>query len=153
MKKWKDTYYYVTEDGKVFSKAWGKTKELKLYTRPKQGYVTCTVGYVHRLVAETYLDNPMDKAEVNHKDGNKANNHISNLEWVTSSENKTHAFQSRINKHTGERHHNSLEKKTVDTIKYLWSLGWKQHRIAEEVGCSQQSVSQIVTGKRWKYYA
>jgi hypothetical protein len=85
MKKWKDTYYYVTEDGKVFSKAWGKTKELKLYTRPKQGYVTCTAGYVHRLVAETYLHNPMDKVEVNHKDGNKANNHISNLPILSDS--------------------------------------------------------------------
>lgn len=46
---------------------------------------------VHRLIAQTFLPNPDNKTEVNHIDGNKLNNNVSNLEWVTSSENKVHA--------------------------------------------------------------
>lgn len=46
---------------------------------------------LHRLIAITFLDNPQGKAEVNHRDGDKGNNALDNLEWVTSAENKAHA--------------------------------------------------------------
>lgn len=54
-------------------------------------YLQCTGGYhIHRLVAETYIENLLNKKEVNHKDGNKHNNYYKNLEWVTPSENHLH---------------------------------------------------------------
>jgi len=52
--------------------------------------------YIHRLVAIAFLDNV--KEEVNHKDGNKFNNHIDNLEWNTRKENVVHAFNTGLNK-------------------------------------------------------
>lgn len=52
----------------------------------------------HRLVAQLFILNPANKKEVNHKDGNKSNNHYSNLEWSTRSENIQHAFDTGLSR-------------------------------------------------------
>ena len=52
----------------------------------------------HRLVAEYFIDNPNNYPIVNHIDGNKANNHIENLEWCTHSQNNIHAYKNGLNR-------------------------------------------------------
>lgn len=54
-----------------------------------------TVG-VHRLVALAFIPNPENKPEVNHKDRNRSNNNVDNLEWVTQSENVAHAYRNGV---------------------------------------------------------
>lgn len=70
--------------------------------------------YVHRLVAESFIYNPDNKRTVNHKDCNKANNTVSNLEWATDSENMKHAFKNGLCENT--------RKAAYKQIEYLQSL-------------------------------
>ena len=91
---------------------------------------------VHRLVAETFIPNPDNKPEVNHKDGNKENNDISNLEWVTNQENIDHAVR------TGLRHYkNALNG---GKHKYEIDVVHKICRMLEDNKILQKDISQIL---------
>lgn len=99
-----EDYYLVSDCGKLFStktfkeiKFQGNGRGYKVYTT-KRNRSTIRIR-LHRVVAETFLDNPEDKPIVNHKDGDKQNNAIHNLEWNTISENTSHAWKLGLKKY------------------------------------------------------
>ncbi|EOY8024275.1 HNH endonuclease [Salmonella enterica] len=72
---------------------------------------------MHRLVAEAFIDNQKLCPQVNHKNGIKTDNNVSNLEWVTAQQNILHAFSNSLMSFTGEK--NGRAKLTMDQVKEI----------------------------------
>ena len=106
--------------------------------------------YIHRLVAETFIANPENHPFINHKDGNKINNNISNLEWCTPQENETHALKTGL-KPSGENH-GWAKLKEIDIVQIfkLSKEGKSQTEIANIYNIKQATISCILKRKTWK---
>ncbi len=120
----------------------------------RDGYVYVVFRrLVHSLVAETFHGLPPIKGQVvNHKDGDKANNHVDNLEWVTYSGNAVHAYEHGL-QDRGESHGRAkLTDAQVTEIRERYSGKWgEQSALAREYGVSQGLISQIVKGEVWTH--
>ena len=108
---------------------------------------------VHRFVMGTTnpVDN-MDNLQVNHIDGNKHNNSLSNLEWCTCSENLKHAFAHNLHSQTGER--NSCAKLTESDVEQIIQkllLGEKVTSIAKEFNVGHVTISDIKMHRNWAH--
>lgn len=126
--------YYVSDEGKIYSDKYKERRELS-HRKNRKGYLyvnLCKNGKyksvsVHRIVAKAFLKNFDPCLEINHIDGNKENNNISNLECVTRSSNIRHAFANKLNvAKSGEKHHAAkLTKKDIEDIRYRYNKGEK----------------------------
>lgn len=191
MEVWKDIkdyerLYQINNEGEV--KALEKTiwngqgylhfpEKIRKLNPDKDGYLNITLSNkgevktfkIHRLVAEAFIPNPDNLPEVNHKDGNKTNNNVDNLEWCTRKENQKHAFRIGLINQNGERNHmygklgadnpNSipiyqLNKNTGDIIREYDSLA----SAGRDLGVNTGKICLVCQGKRnsaygykWKY--
>lgn len=110
---------------------------------------------VHRLVMTTF--NPIDNMEhlqVNHKDCNKSNNNLENLEWTTPSENTKHASDNkllRVNNQKGGK--NKMSKLNEDIVKEIKTKleFYSDKELAEIYGVCRQSINHIRLGKTWNH--
>lgn len=147
----------VGEDGTIFSKITNRflTPTIKNDTGYMIVYVhdAGKLQRVHRLVAETFLQgSPFFGLDVNHIDGVKTNNCVTNLEWCTRSHNIIHAKEIGLNKSRGETHVDAIhtEVKIREVCSYL-EQGFRNQDISSMTGLSTGAISDIRIGRRWKH--
>lgn len=130
--------YNVNEQGLVVNTRTGRVLKPDIVW---DGYERVTLSQnnklkrfrVHRLVAEAFIQNPNNLPMVNHKDGDKRNNHVSNLEWVDCQQNTKHAFDNNLRK-SGEEHYGvRLTTKIVEKVCELIELGLTRGRILKQL--------------------
>lgn len=148
--------YDVDEEGRVINTRSGRQLKPEIIW---DGYERVTLSQegklkrfrVHRLVADAFIPNPIGLQMVNHKDGNKRNNQISNLEWVSCQQNTIHAFDNNLRK-SGEDHYEArLTNETVDSICKLIETGLTRGRILKQFPQVTKTQFDDIRGRRsWK---
>lgn len=136
-----------------------KGKVLKQFPSGSRGYLKVILynggkiknRYTHSLVAEAFIPRSNESLQVNHKDNNILNNHVSNLEWVTQHENIQHSVRQK--RHTyGERNTQSkLKDSDILAIREMRSQGMLLKEIGDKFGICFGTVGQIVRGDSWKH--
>lgn len=159
--------YFVTRDGFVWSANYRNTgRSQKLIGEASEGgyrVVMLSINgkqvgrMAHVLVAEVFIGKrPTPKHEVNHKDGNKINNAVENLEWVTRSENMRHAMLMGLtNPARGERSGMArLSERSVREILTDAASGLRfgyMARKARELGVSKEAIRNVVRRHTWRH--
>lgn len=107
----------------------------------------CKSYLAHRLILGAFCpDSDSDGLNVNHKNGNKADNRVENLEWCTKSENTRHSYDNRLQSKVTNRHgtYRVLAEEDFDIIRDLHHRGYLDKEIAQEIGCSRGLVSRKI---------
>jgi hypothetical protein len=106
---------------------------------------------VHRLVAKAFILNPEDKPCVNHKDGNKENNSVTNLEWITLKDNIIHATKTGLRSKGSAHPTAKLKESDIPLIRELLSRKLPQRKIADFFGVRQAAIRDIKNNLTWKH--
>lgn len=130
-----DVMYLISANGEVFSLFTDRL--LKASLSKGTGYLVVNIRkdskrqpvYIHRLVAEAFLPNPLNLPEVNHKNGVKTDNRLDNLEWVTGQENKDHSVKTGLTLRGSKLPQTKLNDPDVREICELFSQGYSTGKI------------------------
>lgn len=156
----RNTDYSVSDQGRIASRKYGKLRMLKPCAN-SYGYMVVSISSgisrtlsVHALVAAEFLPpKPSPAHELNHRDGDKANNRADNLEWVTHGENVQHRFDVLGHRALrGEAQAMSkLTEEQVLEIRGRRLAGEFLKTIAADYGISRRTVGDIARGRRWAW--
>jgi hypothetical protein len=162
--QYKNTNYFVNELGQIKTTNWKNTGQERIMSLcdKGQGYLGTvfvidgknTSVRVHRVIAEVFIPNPDNKPEVNHINGDKSDNRVENLEWVTKQENMDHyrEFLNVVTLRGSEIGNSKLTEKEVLEIRNKFIprvYGRKQ--LAEEYNVSPATIKDIIMRKSWKH--
>lgn len=155
-KTYKNTRYRISDSGEVFSTI--SNKVLKPID-DTHGYMVVTLYIdgssekykVHRLVAEVFIDNPLGLLTVNHKDGNKLNNKVENLEWMSQAANTKHAWESDLMVKGSQTPIAKLDEESVEEIMNCFFEGLTNQQIAEVYNVARGTISKIRDRKTWRH--
>ena len=141
--------YIITKNGEIIN----KHNNRKVKPQPNgKGYLRVVIGqkkyFVHRLVSEKYIPNPENKTQINHKDGNKLNNCVDNLEWVTNQENRNHAVQKGLHLFGEKCAYSKLKEENV--IYIFQNKNMPNKILAETFNVSVSTINDIKKGRTWK---
>ena len=154
--------YYVSATGDIVScRRFSKWKVLKLGVGTT-GYYTVNlydpagvphVKKVHQLVMLAWVGPKPPGHCVNHKDGNKLNNSVSNLEYATFRENLAHAFNTglRVMRRGVEHRSCKLTEAQVLRIRHVCKQGVSQTQLAQALGVNSSAISDVVNRKTWRH--
>ena len=153
--------YLISNDGKIKSLKTNKERKMLADNRGYSKITLCKNGKtyqfpVHRLVLAAFnqIDN-FEDMEVNHKNGNKLDNRIENLEWVTSSENQNHAYTTKLQMPTQISKKNmsfgigQFTEKDIINIKQMYQNGCSQRSIAKIYNTYHSSISNIINNNSY----
>ena len=155
--------YQISDFGRIFTKRrlvgnqiyYGKELVPQLTNDGYLKITLCKNGeskkfYLHRLVAIQFIDNNTNLPQVNHKDGNKLNNTVTNLEWCTKIENQNHAVRTGLMQRGQDRPSAKLTEEQVLEIYKLKGI-LKSQDIANKYNVSKNTINCILRGSKWSY--
>ena len=137
-----------------------KTRDLKGYLKLNLYYdgktkimKNCKTVLAHRIVAESFIPNPDSIKTVNHKDGNKTNNNITNLEWTTQSQNVKHAIDNKLGKiHSYKVDQLDLLGNIINTFDDVKHAEEKTGIKASRISSNCKGDCKVTGGFMWKYH-
>lgn len=146
--------YEASDDGHIRSK---KTKRILHEFVGKDGYLRTQFDgktrTVHRVIAIAFIPGEVGKDFVNHRDGNKQNNAVSNLEWCTRNENMRHAYSHGLKSSVGELNGRAkLSAENVRFIKDHYKKGDEEFgakALSKKFGVARQTICAVVSGQNW----
>ncbi|MFL2028113.1 HNH endonuclease family protein [Loigolactobacillus zhaoyuanensis] len=149
---------YVSRDGKIYS---GRSNQILKPKHDGKGYAfvkrySGRKNYnnikVHRAVALVFIPNPNNLPQVNHIDGNKENNTVSNLEWISNIDNMHHAFTHGL-MHPAKGEQQAMHKLTVEKVLEIRSIypAKSMGCLAKEYGVSTQLIFRVIHRLNWKF--
>lgn len=154
--RYRDTKYIATSDGNIFNEKTGKY--LKPQSNGNYYKVTLTICgkqiqiLLHRIIAECFIPNPLNKREVNHINGDKYDNRVENLEWVTPSENQRHAVETNLKQHGTDLWNGKFTKEQVLSIIKDKQEGYSCRELGRKYGVDPTTISAISRGLRYRQY-
>jgi len=136
-------------------------KFLKVHENKRTGYKFCQLYKqkkmynitVHSIVASTFLERQSSLDVVNHKDGNKHNNVVENLEWCSNEYNHEHAKKTGLKAKGSDIKNSKLNDSSVYAIKYFLKKGLSKSELSKAFNVSRATIILISQNKIWKHIA